>query len=185
MKIKFDQKWFASSHCYKLQIWHKKPTTFILICSFSQTVFGRDEPCADTHRPGPMCWGAAAGRALCPPWWAKLSPLQSVSTQMRLTPAPQLLTFIPVRCVLEGDWAAQWALWSHKVQPTSLCGGTKGKRFKGYSLIQALQNPVQYCEGDSTQSVSRFIWLISQILSFILLFEFLIWSVGAHYRSEK
>lgn len=52
--------------------------------------------CKNTHKPRQMCWGAAKGRALSPPWWVRWSslPLGLASTLRRLTPQLQLESFI-------------------------------------------------------------------------------------------
>lgn len=68
-----------------------------------------------------------------------------------------------------------------KSNPPFCVEGQKAKGLKdtGWSRPYKTQSNT---DDDSTQSVSRFISLISQILDFILSFEFLVWLVGTHYR---
>lgn len=84
-----------------------------------------------------MCWAAAKGRALDPPWWVKALSLV-VGEYSDETDFPvSAQGFYTHGRALSEDWEAQTAVWMLKVHPTLLCGGTKGKGLTGYLYIEA------------------------------------------------
>lgn len=76
------------------------------------------------------CWGAATGRALCPPWWAKLSPLGLASTQMRLVSRLQIGTFIPSAGFHQWTGRHRQRFDRTKSTPPSCVEGQKAKGLK-------------------------------------------------------
>lgn len=85
-----------------------------------------------TYRSRLTYWGAVKGRALGPPWWTKLSPLELVSTQMRLRSDLQRRTFIASNGFCQGGWEVQTLLWNAQSPTQPPVWRDKGKRFKGY-----------------------------------------------------
>lgn len=83
-----------------------------------------------THKPMQRCWGAATGRALCPPWWVKLSPLGLASTQMRLVSRLQIGTFIPSAGFCQWTGRHRLRFDRTKSTPPSRVEGQKAKGLK-------------------------------------------------------
>ena len=80
-----------------------------------------------THKPRQMCWGAAKGRALNPPWWAKLSPSELASTQMRLDGELEFRTFIPSTGLCQKTGRHRHRFERSKYTPPSCVEGQRQK----------------------------------------------------------
>lgn len=80
-----------------------------------------------THQLRQTCWGAAKGRAWCPPWWARAAPSPGVYEYSDETDYSELAQDFYTLSWAPGRLEAPTVIWLLKVHPTLLCGGTKAK----------------------------------------------------------